>query len=273
MRLNLVLFLLLFGLAAQGSAQKKVSQNAGKNVARAPAGPSHAARAAAGPPNPADFPKGPLGRSIRLGWEIFRNTPRYAAPYVGNRLSCADCHLEDGTKPYSSPLAGVSTLFPMYNRRAGRVISFADRIEECFTRSENGRPLPYRSPQLIALLAYMQWLSRGLPVGRTGRGRGLVKLPELVGNPARGAGIYARKCSLCHQPNGAGFPQLAPPLWGPTSFNDGAGMSHVAKMAAFVVHNMPLNAPGTLTPQQAFDVAAYVDSQPRPKFNPRYASY
>lgn len=295
MRPNLFLFFLLAGLAVQGSAQKTTLRNskpdrplAAKGSVSQAAGaadrPSRSRRSAGAlatpapriltqQPNPADFPKGPLGRSIRLGWEIFRNTPRYASAYVGNRLSCSSCHLKDGTTPYASPLAGVPDLFPLYKKRAGRVITFEDRIQECFTRSENGRPLPYRSRELTAVVAYIQWLSRGLPVGRALRGRGLVKLPHLHGNPARGAKIYAKNCAVCHQADGSGIQPTVPPLWGPDSFNDGAGMSHVPQMAAFVRHNMPQTSPGSLTPQQAFDVAAYVESHPRPRFNPRYAIY
>jgi thiosulfate dehydrogenase len=260
-RRNLMLFFLLAGLAAQGNAQRTVLLapfNSGNHTGR------H---------DPASIPKGALGDSIRLGLQIFRATPQYASTYVGNRLSCSHCHLEDGTAAYASPLVGTPSLFPVYNERAGRVITFEDRIQECFTRSENGRPLPYSSRELAAIVAYIQWLSRGLPAGRVLRGRGLVKLPHLEGDPARGAKIYEQQCVVCHLANGAGNPPVVPPLWGRDSFNDGAGMGHVAQMAAFVQHNMPQTHPGTLTPQQAFDVAAYVDSKPRPKFNPRYAAY
>jgi thiosulfate dehydrogenase len=272
-RRNLGLFLLLAGVATQGNAQKKLPRSHGKSVPAAGKAPLIAGNRSFKPPDPASIPMGPLGDSIRFGLQIFTDTPQYAPAYVGNLLSCSDCHLQDGTSAYASPLAGVPGLFPMYKARARRVITFEDRIQECFTRSENGRPLPYRSPELIAIVAYIQWLSQGLPAGRALPSRGLVKLPPLHGDPAKGAGIYARKCAGCHQADGGGVPPAVPPLWGPNSFNDGAGMSHVAQMAAFVQHNMPPNQPGTLTPQQAFDVAAYVDSKPRPKFNSRYATY
>jgi thiosulfate dehydrogenase len=268
-RRNLSLFFLLAGLAMQGNAQRTIPRNyAEKDPAAPPTARNHTRR-----PDPASIPPGALGDSIRLGLQIFRDTPRYASAYVGNRLSCSHCHLEDGTAAYSSPLVGVPGLFPIYSERAGRMITFEDRIEECFTRSENGRPLPYRSRELTAIVAYIQWLSRGVPTGRVLRGRGLVRLPHLEGNPVRGAKIYEQQCAVCHLLNGAGNPPAVPPLWGRNSFNDGAGMSRPAQMAAFVQHNMPQLHPGTLTPQQAFDVAAYVDSHPRPKFNPRYAIY
>jgi thiosulfate dehydrogenase len=224
-------------------------------------------------PDLSTIPQGPLGHSIRLGLQIFHDTPQYAAEYVGNRLSCSDCHLKDGTAAYSSPLVGVPGLFPMYNARAGRVITFEDRVQECFVRSENGRPFPYRSPKLIALIAYIQWLSQGQPAGRPFPTRGLVKLPALRGDPVNGAKIYAKQCAVCHQANGEGIAKSFPPLWGPASFNDGAGMSHVAKMAAFVQYNMPQTKPGSLTAQQAYDVSAYIDSKPRPKFDTRYDTY
>jgi thiosulfate dehydrogenase len=270
-RLSLVF--LLAGLAVQANAQKKLPRSHGENDSAVGRAPSIAGNRSIKLPDPASIPKGPLGDSIRLGLQLFRDTPRYASAYVGNLLSCSSCHLQDGASAYSSPLVGVPGLFPMYNARAGRVITFEDRIQECFTRSENGRPLPSRGPQLVAIVAYIQWLSQGQPAGRAFPGRGLVKLPQLRGDPVNGARIYAQQCAVCHQADGAGIPPDVPPLWGPNSFNDGAGMSHVAQMAAFVQHNMPQNNPGTLTPQQAFDVSAYVDGKPRPKFNPRYAKY
>ncbi len=224
-------------------------------------------------PDPATIPAGAAGDRIRLGLQIFQNTPRYASAYAGNRLSCADCHLQNGTAAYASPMVGLPGLFPMYNERAGRVISLEDRIQECFTRSENGRPLPGKSPELAAVVAYIQWLSGDQPAGHAFPGRGLVRMPDLRGDPRRGAVVYTQLCAGCHGADGAGVPPILPPLWGPGAFNDGAGMNQVKKMAAFVQHNMPQNHPGTLTPQQAFDVSAYVASKPHPSFNPIYKKY
>jgi thiosulfate dehydrogenase len=224
-------------------------------------------------PHDASVPDGPLGESIELGEQIFLNTPRFARAYVGNQLSCNDCHIEKGTAAYAAPLLGLPGIFPMYNQRAGRVVTLEDRIQECFTRSENGRPLPYRSAELIALVSYIQWLSRSIPAGQVPPGRGLVKLPELYGDATRGAAIYTSQCAICHGTDGKGEPPVLPPLWGPGAYNQGAGMNRVAKMAAFVQHNMPQNHPGSLTPQQAFDVSAFVASKPHPPFNAIYAAY
>jgi thiosulfate dehydrogenase len=226
------------------------------------------------PPELSSISPGPQGDSIRLGRNIIAETTKYAAHYVGNGMKCGDCHLNAGTFAGASPLAGVTTLFPAYSQRAKRVITIEDRIEECFVRSENGKPLPYGGPEMAAVVAYMTWLSQGVPVGSTVQGRGFPKVnqPSHV-DPQHGAKVYADKCSACHGSDGRGVTGAFPPLWGPRSFNDGAGMSHVEKMAAFVKANMPPTSPGSLSAQDAFDVAAFVEGKPRPKFNPQYSRY
>ena len=224
-------------------------------------------------PSPAHIPTGPAGESIRLGQNIFDYTPRYAAKYVGNRMNCADCHLQSGRAPYSGPMVGLAHVFPTYNERVGRVIPLSRRIQQCFARSENGRPPAPDSKEMKALLAYIGWLSPAESAGHAPPGRGLVNLPQLHGDSGRGAAIYAKQCAACHGADGAGVPPILPPLWGPGSFNEGAGMSRVDKMAAFAQYNMPQNAPRTLTPQEAYDVAAYINSKPRPKMNPAYEKY
>lgn len=229
--------------------------------------------AAMQPAESAAIPPGSEGEEIRRGKLIFDQTPHYAAAYVGNRLSCSDCHVRSGTMPYAAPLIGVANLFPMFNKRAGHVISMQERFQECFARSENGRPLPDNSEEMRALTAYVSWLSRDGVKGRPFPGRGFVTLPALTGDPARGKSVYAEQCAGCHGKDGAGVPPVLPALWGPNSYNDGAGMNNPEKMAAFVQHNMPQNHPGTLTPQQAFDVSSFVHSMPRPKFNQAYRHY
>jgi thiosulfate dehydrogenase len=214
-----------------------------------------------------------LGDSIRFGRLIFTQTPKYAPKYVGNQLSCSHCHLGAGTAPFAAPVIGLPGLFPMFNKRANRVITFTERIQECFLRSENGRPLPYDGPEMTAVIAYAQWLSQGQPTGREFPGRGLVHLPELIPNVQHGAQIYAQQCSGCHGEDGAGRPPALPPVWGPGAYNEGAGMNGVPNMAAFVQHNMPLNKPGSLSAQDSYDVAAFIHTKPHTVFNKAYASY
>lgn len=210
---------------------------------------------------------------VAHGKLIFDQTPRFAQPWVGNRLSCSDCHLRSGTADYSAPMIDLAGLFPMFNERAGHVISLENRIQECFSRSEAGKPLPANSLQMKALVAYIDWLSRDEVKGKPYPGRGLVKLPLHTGDPVRGRTIYTSKCAGCHGADGAGIAPVLPAVWGKDSYNDGAGMNNPAKMAAFVFHNMPQNAPGTLTPQEAYDVSTFIHTKPRPQFNPAYKNY
>ena len=225
------------------------------------------------PPTQDSIPKGPLGNSIRLGRLIFTQTPKYAPNYTGNQLSCSNCHLAAGTARLAAPVVGLPGLFPTYDKRANRVITFAQRIQECFLRSENGRPLPYDGPEMTAVIAYVQWLSQGQPTGQEFPGRGLVHLPELTPNVQHGQQVYIQQCSACHGTDGAGTPPALPPVWGPGAYNDGAGINGVANMAAFVQHNMPLNKPGSVSAQDSYDVAAFIHSKPHPVFSKIYASY
>jgi thiosulfate dehydrogenase len=214
-----------------------------------------------------------LTELVHQGKLLFDETPKYAGAYVGDKLTCSNCHLKSGTTPLASPMIDISGLFPQFNQRAGHIISLKNRIQECFARSENGTPLPEDSKEMQALVAYIDYLSRDEIKDKPYEGRGLVKLPALTGDPVNGKAIYAEQCSGCHGTSGAGVPSAFPPLWGPDSFNDGAGMHDTAKMASFVVHNMPQNNPGSLTPQQAFDVSAYIHTMPRPQFNQAYKNY
>lgn len=236
------------------------------------ASPVSAAAAASAQWN--NLPTGAHGEEIQLGKHIFDETPKYAKAYVGNKLSCNDCHTQSGTAAHSAPMIDMANIFPMYNKRAGRVISIQDRFEECFVRSENGQPLPKDGAEMKALTAYVDWLSKDGERGKAYSGRGFVKLPKgMSGDPASGKAIYVSQCAACHGTDGAGVPPVLPPVWGPDSYNDGAGMNNPKKMAAFLVHNMPQNHPGTLTNQDAFDVAAFIHSMPRPKFNQTYKNY
>jgi len=222
---------------------------------------------------PADsIPDGPLGDAIRLGQNVMRQTPVYARQYSGNALNCTSCHLDGGRTPYTAPLVGIWGVFPEYRSRNARVNILEDRINDCFERSMNGSRLPVDSDEMHGLLAYMQWLSKGVPTGQDGPGRGFqrIKSPRAA-DPERGKRVYADKCAACHGSDGQGLygaqgEALFPPLWGPRSFNVGAGMARLSTAAAFVKIAMPLGQGGTLTDQEAFDVALYFTQQPRPDF-------
>jgi thiosulfate dehydrogenase len=231
------------------------------------AGGAAAAAAAPAPrvPSDDDIPRGPVGDAIRRGRAIALATRESLPDHVGNALRCASCHPDAGTRAYASPWLGVYARFPQYRARSGRVDLLEDRINDCFARSMNGTPLPAAGRDMHDLVAYMAFLSRGVPVGGDVAGQGLRPLDPLPGDTARGRAVFASACAHCHGADGQGAP-AAPPVWGPQSYNVGAGMARVRTLAAFVRVAMPYDRPGTLTDQQAVDVAAFVDSRPRPDF-------
>lgn len=218
--------------------------------------------------DPKALPTGPLGVSIAYGHALIVNTQRLMHGYVKADMSCEACHINAGTQARAGSFIGLYGRFPMWNQRSHRVIALQDRIAECFLYSMNGKPPAYASKAMIAIVAYVAWLSRGTPVGapQPTSDRFIEPLPSASPDVVRGMALYAQKCAACHQANGAGITGVFPPLWGPTSFNAGAGMAHIDRMTGFVHYNMPQNAPGTLSLQDAYDVAGYVLSHSRPRF-------
>jgi thiosulfate dehydrogenase len=252
-------------------------------IAAAPAPPPSAT---SWPSPDADaLPAGPWKDAVLYGRALLSETSTLIGPevanasmrFAGNNLACQTCHLKGGMQKFGLPLIGVYGLFPTYIARENEVRTLEDRIEGCLERSMNGRPLPVDSREMKAMVAYLQFLSTDVPVGRVLEGRGTPTLPLLsrAANSERGATVFLERCAACHQMNGLGMRHpvdrakgyLFPPLWGPDSFNDGAGMHRLIASASFIRANMPLgttyDAP-VLSVEDAWDVAAFMNSKPRP---------
>jgi thiosulfate dehydrogenase len=255
--------------------------------------PARAADTAATPPATiwtvpeiATLPDNELGRLTRRGRDLITATyahigpevPNAASRYAGNNLACGNCHLEAGTKKFGIPLFGLLGEYPRYNGRSGQEITIEQRVDGCMMRSMNGRAMPLQAPQMQAIVSYIAFLSTGVPSGEALPGLGVGKMPELnrAADPVRGRPIYMSVCATCHGVDGLGVRRslptddlgyMMPPLWGPDSFNDGAGMMRLITAANFIHFNMP-HGTDYLNPQlsveDAWDVAAYLVSQPRP---------
>ena len=225
---------------------------------------------------------GPENDLIRYGRDLVIDTPRHigksaAEPemrFAGNDLACQSCHLNAGLQPFAAPFVSTFATFPMMVD--DQVLTLTDRINGCMLRSMNGKRLPDDSREMNGLIAYMKFVGQGTPESVRVAGMGLRSLPaaESVPDATRGEKVYAQLCVTCHKADGQGERRTAPavgysvpPLWGDASFNEAAGMSKVAYAAAYIHANMPFGvnyeAP-VLTVQQAWDVAAYMVSKPRP---------
>lgn len=218
------------------------------------------------PPSPETIPGDLRGEQIRLGYKMIVDTQEYGKRYVGNTFNCTNCHLDAGLNPNAASFVGIATLYPQYRQRAGRQMTLADRINECFERSMNGKPLPPDSVKLTAIVAYINWLSQNMPPGVEVPWRGIPRLtsthqPDLL----NGKKVFEKKCVFCHGSEGQGT-MAAPPVWGPRAYNIGADMARVSVAASFIKANMPRGWGWTVTDDEAIDVAAYINAQPRPDF-------
>jgi thiosulfate dehydrogenase len=218
---------------------------------------------------------------VRYGRELIRNTAHYFGPkgtvaQLTNGMDCENCHLDAGTRPWGNNYGAVWSTYPKFRERSGSMESVEKRINDCFERSLNGTALDSNSHEMRALVAYMEWLGSGIQKDVKPKGVGLVELPVLdrAADPVKGEAIYTAKCESCHQKDGAGMKAASgiiyqyPPLWGEHSYNSGAGLYRISRFAGYVKNNMPQGATWEnpmLTDEEAWDVAAYVNSQQRPE--------
>ncbi|MGC9269428.1 c-type cytochrome [Acidiphilium sp.] len=244
-------------------------------IAMAQAAPAPAKPIAFTPPPDTAMPGKQFGAEVKLGENIFRHTTVYAHGIIGNALNCSNCHLDAGRLAGSAPMWAAYTAYPAYRTKNKKVNNFGMRLQGCFRFSENGKVPALGSQTIIALEAYSYWLATGAPTGAVLAGRGYPKLaaPPKPATYAAGLAVYKAKCSICHGADGQGQyshdQTVFPALWGNQSFNWGAGMGSIKNAAEFVHANMPYGAVGTLSVQQAWDVATYIDSQDRPQ-DPRF---
>ncbi len=239
-----------------------------------------------------DLQDHPRAALIRMGHDIITKTPEIIGPladeklqYAGNNLTCKSCHLEAGTKPGSGSFVGVANRFPQFRGRENKIGTLEERVNGCMERSMNGKVLPERSLEMQAMIAYMEWLSEDVPEELEARYKGFVKveLPEIKADTALGRKVYDQHCTVCHGTDGKGQRPdenslyIYPALWGNDTYNNGAGMHRVITAAEFIKGNMPylqatIDKP-ILSDEEAYHVAAYINSFPRPEKSNKTADF
>lgn len=233
-------------------------------------------------PDTTDIPLTKKGELIRYGRELIVHTARYFGPKgslskAENGLNCQDCHIAAGTRLFGNDFAAVASAYPRYTSRTDRYISIADRINGCMQRSMSGKAIDSLSREMKAFIAYFKWIGNGMNKRTNSFGTGTGKLTFLdrAADPQVGKIIFMNNCAACHGEDGGGklnadsIGFLYPPLWGSHSYNMGAGLYRISKLASFIKNNMPFGTTyhhPVLSDDQAWDVAAFVDSQPRPPF-------
>jgi thiosulfate dehydrogenase len=192
-----------------------------------------------------------------------------------NGMNCQNCHLDAGTKVFGNNYGSVASTYPKYRARSGEIETVFKRVNDCFERSLNGKALDSSSNEMQAIIAYIHWLGKNAEKGKKVAGSGFkdISFLDRSANPEKGAVVYAEKCQSCHQKDGLGLMNgdkttyTYPPLWGPKSYNAGAGLFRLSNFAKYVKYNMPLGASHIstqLSDEEAWDVAAFANSQARP---------
>jgi thiosulfate dehydrogenase len=233
------------------------------------------------PPTPSTIPLSAYGDTVRYGRELVVHTASFLGPegsidHVTNGMNCQNCHLEGGAKSYGNNFAIVSGSYPKFRARSGTVETLEKRVNDCFERSLNGRALPEESHELKSIVAYIKWVGSSGRPGEIpdGAGLGEIGLLDRKADAERGRQAYAQYCESCHGVNGEGMKTPGekefqfPPLWGEHSYNNGAGLYRLSNFARFVHDNMPLGASHEnviISEEEAWDIAAFVNSMPRPE--------
>jgi thiosulfate dehydrogenase len=232
------------------------------------------------PPAVTTIPSGEKGTSILYGQALVSETARYLGPKgsvrpMTNGMNCQNCHLQAGTKPFGNNYSFTAASYPKFRARSNSTETLNKRISDCFERSLNGIAPDSNSKEMVAIKDYIEWLGSEVPPHAKPDGSGIQKIAFLArpADPKKGALVYQQQCQTCHGVNGDGvktpdgITYTFPPLWGPHSYNDGAGLFRLSSFAGYVKYNMPFGADYNntrLTDEESWDVAAFINSQPRP---------
>ena len=232
------------------------------------------------PPDTSTIPDNQEGELIRYGQKLITNTSEYLGPkgsvaHISNGMNCQNCHLNAGRTSFSNHFAKVASGYPRFRPRSARIETIEYRVNDCLERSLNGQKLDSASKEMRAFVAYFQWIGKDVRSEDVISDAAVEALPFMnrPADPAKGKILYFAKCKVCHGRNGEGTMRydslgfIYPPLWGPNSYNIGAGLHRLTRLSGFIKNNMPFGSTyqnPQLTDEEAWDIAAYITSQPRP---------
>lgn len=221
-----------------------------------------------------------LKQQVEYGKDLITHTAKYLGPNgsvkkITNGMNCNNCHLDAGTKPWGNNYGSVFSMYPKKRARSGQVENLYKRVNDCMERSLNGYPLRKDEKEMKAMISYIEYIGSTMPKGKEANAAGIYDLHYLdrAADPIKGKALYDTKCASCHQINGQGIlaedkkEYTYPPLWGDNSYNQGAGLYRISRFAGYIKYNMPLGAAyenAQLSDEEAWDIAAYVEKQPRP---------
>ena len=228
-------------------------------------------------PDTASIPKNNFGAMVQYGRELMMNTAYYIGPqgingkYLGNKMNCTNCHQEAGTKPFSLNLMRSQEEYPQYRAREGKVLTLAERVNNCISHPHNGKPLPLDSKEMVAFLCYLKWINSYVVKKDSfpGAKNLSIQLPETAASPERGKVLFSNHCARCHGANGEGVMRpdgvtfAYPPLWGKNAYQPGSSMHRIIMLAKWLKANMPYDKAKwdqpVLTDAEALDIAAFVN--------------
>ncbi len=238
------------------------------------------------------IPQGKFGDEVRYGRELMLNTAHYIGPegingkYLGNKMNCTNCHQDAGTKAFSFNLMLSHDQYPQYRSREGKVLTLAERINNCIERPHNGKPLPLDSREMVALLSYFKWINGFVPGNENFKGAKNLEIsfPSVAASSERGSELYTMHCQRCHGTNGEGqlledsTTYIYPPLWGDKAYQPGSSMHRIIKMAQWLKANMPFDKARWdkpfLSDEESLDIAAFInDDTIHPRPDPKNVGY
>jgi thiosulfate dehydrogenase len=236
-------------------------------------------------PDTASLTSNEMDMLVRYGRDLISHTSKYFGPAgkiskEANGMNCQNCHLNAGTQLWANSFSAVYSNYPKVRARSGMLEHLEKRINDCMQRSLNGKKIDSLSREMRAMVAYINWVGKDVPKDSVPEGASVANLRYLdrPADPAKGKAVFEVQCISCHGKDGQGKLNadgtcLYPPLWGEHSFNTAAGMYRISRMASFIKSNMPFQkstySKPLLSDEEAWDVAAFINSQPRPeKFFP-----